>query len=136
MGSVNFVVIIESLRDLLKHGDKSLNDFHIPSIAAVAAALGVLAHLPMLVTLINSKAVKFLLFLYCYSSRSKSSQVEVLWEDHRNDLFINSFGDVSASVVQDRTLTHCVQVSSCRLEGVNWPGVRPHAFFFLGSYIR
>jgi hypothetical protein len=39
------------------------------------------------------EGVKFLLFLYCYSLRSKSSQVEVLWEDHRNDLFINSFGE-------------------------------------------
>ncbi|KAI9513113.1 CDF manganese transporter [Russula earlei] len=76
MGSVNFVVIVESLRELIKHGGGSLNKFHIPSIVAVGAALG----------------VKFLLFLYCYSLRSKSSQVAVLWEDHRNDLFINSFG--------------------------------------------
>lgn len=105
MGSVNFVVIIESVRELLKKGDKSLNTFHVPSIAAVAAALGMLPHLPMLVTLINFEGVKFLLFLYCYSWRSKSSQVEVLWEDHRNDLFINTFGDTSVSVVQDSTLT-------------------------------
>ncbi|KAN0135624.1 CDF zinc transporter 2 [Lactarius tabidus] len=76
MASVNFIVIIESARDLITHKNQDLNDFHIPSIVAVAAALG----------------VKFLLFLYCYSLRSKSSQVEVLWEDHRNDLFINSFG--------------------------------------------
>jgi hypothetical protein len=40
MGSVNFVVIVESARDLLKHGDKTLNQFHAPSIVAVAAALG------------------------------------------------------------------------------------------------
>lgn len=46
MGSVNLVVIIESARDLLKHGDNSLNDFHIPSIVAVAAALGMLAYSP------------------------------------------------------------------------------------------
>lgn len=36
--------------------------------------------------------VKLLLFLYCMSLRKASSQVEVLWEDHRNDLFINGFG--------------------------------------------
>lgn len=36
--------------------------------------------------------VKFLLFLYCLPLRKQSSQVEVLWEDHRNDLFINGFG--------------------------------------------
>ena len=40
MGSVNLVVIVESLRTVVsKHGD-SLNDFHIPSLVAVAAALG------------------------------------------------------------------------------------------------
>lgn len=33
-----------------------------------------------------------MLFLYCHTLRSKSSQVHVLWEDHRNDIFINSFG--------------------------------------------
>ena len=36
--------------------------------------------------------VKFLLFLYCFSYRKASSQVLVLWEDHRNDLFVNGFG--------------------------------------------
>ncbi|KAH9043679.1 CDF-like metal transporter [Lactarius pseudohatsudake] len=76
MGSVNFIVIIESARDLITHKNQDLKDFHVPSVVAVGAALG----------------VKFLLFLYCYSLRSKSSQVMVLWEDHRNDLFINSFG--------------------------------------------
>ncbi|KAH8998782.1 CDF-like metal transporter [Lactarius hatsudake] len=76
MGSVNFIVIIESARDLITHKNQDLNNFHVPSVVAVGAALG----------------VKFLLFLYCYSLRSKSSQVEVLWEDHRNDIFINSFG--------------------------------------------
>lgn len=36
--------------------------------------------------------VKFILFLYCIPLRKASSQVHVLWEDHRNDLFINGFG--------------------------------------------
>jgi hypothetical protein len=40
MGSVNFVVIIESMRALINHGDESLNQFHIPSVVAVGAALG------------------------------------------------------------------------------------------------
>ncbi|KJA28569.1 hypothetical protein HYPSUDRAFT_34003 [Hypholoma sublateritium FD-334 SS-4] len=76
MGSVNLVVIVESARTLIdKKGDK-LAPFHLPSIIAVGAALG----------------VKFLLFLYSYSLRNKSSQVKVLWQDHRNDLWINGFG--------------------------------------------
>jgi divalent metal cation (Fe/Co/Zn/Cd) transporter len=43
-------------------------------------------------TNVEKSAVKFLLFLYCFSLRKKSSQVLVLWQDHRNDLFINGFG--------------------------------------------
>lgn len=40
MGSVNLVVIVEALRTLIsKHGD-NLNAFHLPSIIAVAVALG------------------------------------------------------------------------------------------------
>jgi len=91
MGSVNFVVIIESMRDLINHGDKSLNQFHIPSVVAVGAALGGSIFYALCCSN-QFEGVKFLLFLYCYSSRSRSSQVAVLWEDHRNDLFINSFG--------------------------------------------
>ncbi|KAF9225308.1 CDF manganese transporter [Gyrodon lividus] len=74
MFSVNLVVIVESIRSLMaQETDKS---FHLSSILAVAAALG----------------VKIILFIYCLGLRSKSSQVHVLWEDHRNDLFINGFG--------------------------------------------
>ncbi|KAF8167538.1 CDF-like metal transporter [Crassisporium funariophilum] len=76
MGSVNLVVIVESIRTLIAKEGEALAEFHLPSIIAVSSAL----------------AVKFLLFLYSYSLRSKSSQVQVLWEDHRNDLWINSFG--------------------------------------------
>ncbi|PPQ79903.1 hypothetical protein CVT25_002959 [Psilocybe cyanescens] len=76
MGSVNLVVIVESIRSLITKEGNELAPFHLPSIIAVSAAL----------------AVKLLLFLYSYSIRSKSSQVQVLWQDHRNDLWINAFG--------------------------------------------
>ncbi|KZO94089.1 CDF manganese transporter [Calocera viscosa TUFC12733] len=77
MAAVNLVVIVESVRVLISHNDAdNTNDFHLPSIIAVAAALG----------------VKVLLFFYCFSIRKASSQVEILWEDHRNDLFVYSFG--------------------------------------------
>ena len=42
--------------------------------------------------------MKLLLFFYCMSFRRASSQVEVLWEDHRNDLFINGFGKLLSSL--------------------------------------
>ncbi|KAJ3714615.1 CDF-like metal transporter [Lentinula guzmanii] len=77
MGAVNLVVMVESVRDLVTHNpDSDTNTFHLPSIIAVAAALG----------------VKVLLFFYCLSLRKRSSQVHVLWEDHRNDIFLNGFG--------------------------------------------
>ncbi|EGN93650.1 hypothetical protein SERLA73DRAFT_189385 [Serpula lacrymans var. lacrymans S7.3] len=76
MSAVNLVVIVESIRSLLSGSSGDTKSFHLPSILAVAAAL----------------AVKLVLFFYCLSLRSKSSQVHVIWEDHRNDLFINGFG--------------------------------------------
>ncbi|RPD64685.1 CDF-like metal transporter [Lentinus tigrinus ALCF2SS1-7] len=77
MGSVNLVVIVESARTLITHNsDEDTNALHVPSLISVGAALG----------------VKFLLFLYCFGYRKVSSQVRMLWEDHRNDLFINGFG--------------------------------------------
>lgn len=40
MGSVNLVVIVESARDLISHGGGETNELHVPSLIAVAAALG------------------------------------------------------------------------------------------------
>jgi hypothetical protein len=40
MGSVNLVVIVGSLFTVIYKKGDSLNDFHVPSIVAVAAALG------------------------------------------------------------------------------------------------
>ncbi|KAF8347078.1 CDF-like metal transporter [Amanita rubescens] len=76
MGSVNLVVIVEAARALITKSNDELETFHLPSIIGVAIALG----------------IKILLFLYSYSLRNKSNQVRVLWEDHRNDIWINGFG--------------------------------------------
>jgi len=59
MGSVNFIVIIESARDLLTHKNQDLNEFHLPSVIAVAAALGRPTGLSSLITLINSQVSNF-----------------------------------------------------------------------------
>lgn len=76
MFSVNLVVIVESIHSVATHKADDTDHFFVPAVASVASAL----------------AVKFLLFLYCSAVRKSSSQVQVLWEDHRNDLFINGFG--------------------------------------------
>ncbi|KAJ7459060.1 CDF-like metal transporter [Mycena galericulata] len=68
MGSVNFVVVVESAQSLIIRSNHNQNKrFHLPSIIAVVTAL----------------SVKFFL---------SPAKVLVLWEDHRNDLFINGFG--------------------------------------------
>ena len=40
MGSVNLVVTVESVRTLLTHKGSGTNALHIPSLVAVASALG------------------------------------------------------------------------------------------------
>jgi hypothetical protein len=40
MGSVNLVVIVESVRSLITKHNNDLKEFHLPSILAVAVALG------------------------------------------------------------------------------------------------
>ncbi|ODQ52382.1 hypothetical protein SAICODRAFT_58120 [Saitoella complicata NRRL Y-17804] len=75
MSAVSLVIIVESIRALVEGGDGATEDLHVPSIIAVAIAF----------------ATKFTLFLYCFGFR-QYSQVRILWEDHRNDLFVNGFG--------------------------------------------
>jgi hypothetical protein len=77
MTAVSFILIVESIRELVTHdpADRT-GDFHLPSVIAVAVAF----------------STKLALFVYCWSLRNKYSQIRILWEDHRNDLFINGFG--------------------------------------------
>lgn len=77
MCAVSFIIIVMSARALAEGGDESgVTDFHLPPIIAVSIAF----------------ATKLSLFLYCWALRKQYSQVRILWEDHRNDLFINGFG--------------------------------------------
>jgi divalent metal cation (Fe/Co/Zn/Cd) transporter len=78
MITVSIVIIVESIRTIVEHKSHAgdTNDFHFPSVIAVCIAF----------------ATKFSLFLYCWAIRNMYSQVRILWEDHRNDLFINGFG--------------------------------------------
>lgn len=73
MTTVSIVIIVQSIQELTKG---SSSRFNLPSVLAVAAAFG----------------IKFALFCYCWSLRNNYSQIRILWEDHRNDLFVNGFG--------------------------------------------
>ena len=76
MTSVSLILVAFSVRELVTDGGSTTNTFHLPSVVAVAFAF----------------CVKLTLFLYCWALRHQFSQVRILWEDHRNDLFINGFG--------------------------------------------
>ncbi|PPJ55313.1 hypothetical protein CBER1_06406 [Cercospora berteroae] len=74
MTAVSLILIVFSIQQLVQHADDA--SFHYPSVIAVGIAF----------------ATKLGLFFYCFALRNKYSQIRILWEDHRNDLFINGFG--------------------------------------------
>ncbi|KIW81530.1 hypothetical protein Z517_04556 [Fonsecaea pedrosoi CBS 271.37] len=76
MTAVSFILIAFSVRELVEGSSEETKKFHLPSVVAVTVAF----------------CTKLGLFLYCWALRNQYSQVRILWEDHRNDLFINGFG--------------------------------------------
>lgn len=76
MTAVSFILIAFSVQELVRGSESDTKGFHLPSVIAVSVAF----------------CTKLALFLYCWALRNQYSQVRILWEDHRNDLFINGFG--------------------------------------------
>lgn len=80
MTAVSLILIVFSIRELSVGSEEDTRRFHLPSVVAVVVAF----------------CTKLSLFLYCWAIRNQYSQVRILWEDHRNDLFINGFGILSS----------------------------------------
>jgi cation diffusion facilitator family transporter len=76
MTAVSFILIAFSARQLSVGSEDGTNLFHLPSVIAVVVAF----------------TTKLTLFLYCWALKDTYSQINILWQDHRNDLLINSFG--------------------------------------------
>jgi cation diffusion facilitator family transporter len=76
MTTVSAILIVMSARELAEGSTNDTKRLHIPSIIAVSIAF----------------CTKLGLFFYCWALRNQYSQIRILWEDHRNDLFINGFG--------------------------------------------
>lgn len=72
MTSVSFIIISFAVQQLITKDEEK--EFHIPSVISVCVAF----------------ATKFSLFLYCWGLKDKYSQVNILWQDHRNDLAVNA----------------------------------------------
>jgi divalent metal cation (Fe/Co/Zn/Cd) transporter len=85
MSSVNMILIAMSIMQLQQgfatDPNKKPEGLHVPSIAAVSVAF----------------STKLLLFLCCWPLRRAYSNINILWEDHRNDLFINGFGILTSA---------------------------------------
>lgn len=76
MTAVSMILIVLSAKQLAEGSTSDTLDFHLPSVIAVSIAF----------------VTKLALFFYCWALRNQYSQIRILWEDHRNDLFINGFG--------------------------------------------
>lgn len=72
MTSVSFIIIAFAVQQLITKDEEK--EFHLPSVISVCVAF----------------ATKFSLFLYCWGIKDKYSQVNILWQDHRNDLAVNA----------------------------------------------
>lgn len=77
MTSVSMILIAFSAKELVtREGEDGTNKFHLPSVIAVCCAF----------------MTKLVLFFYTWILKDKYSQIDILWQDHRNDLLINGFG--------------------------------------------
>ncbi|KAK4448860.1 cation efflux family-domain-containing protein [Podospora aff. communis PSN243] len=80
MMAVSVVIISFSVEDIVRGlaspGREEVNGFHVPAVVAAGVSFG----------------TKMVLFLYCGALRERYSQVRIVWQDHRNDLFINGLG--------------------------------------------
>ena len=72
--AVSLVLVVESIRALASSGHE-LGKFEVAAIVAAACGFG----------------IKLFLAIYCFTFRRHSSQLEMLWEDNRNDCFEYGF---------------------------------------------
>jgi divalent metal cation (Fe/Co/Zn/Cd) transporter len=81
MASVSLILIVESARDIGSHESTDVETLHIPALIAVGVAF----------------VTKAVLGILNYKFRAFSSQLDMLWEDCRNDLVINGFGLITCA---------------------------------------
>lgn len=72
--AVSLVLVVESIRELASSGHE-LGRFSVAAIVAASSGFG----------------IKLFLTIYCFIFRKHSSQLEMLWEDNRNDCFEYGF---------------------------------------------
>lgn len=91
MAAVSFLIIVLSIMELAE-GNYSPYSCNMAGLATHSLLLTKPFHLASSLAVGIACAVKLCLFFYCWSLRNKYSQIRILWEDHRNDIIINSTG--------------------------------------------
>ena len=91
MAAVSFLIIVLSVMELAagNYSPYTCDHFNQPQRSSLRTKP---FHLPSSIAVGVACVVKIVLFLYCWSLRNTYSQVRILWEDHRNDIIINSLG--------------------------------------------
>ena len=91
MAAVSFLIIVLSIMELAagNYAPYTCNNFNLPQRSSLPTKP---FHLPSSIAVGVACVVKLVLFLYCWSLRNTYSQIRILWEDHRNDIIINSLG--------------------------------------------
>ncbi|KAJ5905406.1 uncharacterized protein N7473_002322 [Penicillium subrubescens] len=78
--AVSLVLVVESIHALASSSHE-LGKFEVAAIVAAACGFG----------------IKLFLAVYCFIFRRHSSQVQMIWEDNRNDCFEYGFAIFTAA---------------------------------------
>ena len=91
MTAVSFILIVLASMELAEGNPAPRNCVPNPSDSCGSRPTKPF-HLESAVVVSIAFFTKLILFSYCWALRNVYSQIHILWEDHRNDLFINGFG--------------------------------------------
>ncbi|KAI4145880.1 MAG: hypothetical protein L6R39_003659 [Caloplaca ligustica] len=92
MTAVSFILIVLSAIELAEGNPAPRGCVPMPENNNCGPLKTKPFHLPSIIVVSIAFCTKLCLFLYCWALRGVYSQIRILWEDHRNDMFINGFG--------------------------------------------
>lgn len=92
MTAVSFILIVLSAMELAEGNPAPRGCIPMPENHNCGPLKTKPFHLASIVVVSVAFCTKLVLFCYCWALRDVYSQIHILWEDHRNDMFINGVG--------------------------------------------
>ncbi|KAI4127079.1 MAG: hypothetical protein LQ338_003398 [Usnochroma carphineum] len=92
MTAVSFILIVLSAMELAEGNPAPRNCVPLPENNNCAPLKTKPFHLASIIVVTIAFCTKLCLFCYCWALKDVYSQIHILWEDHRNDMFINGVG--------------------------------------------